>query len=222
MTTDPLLALFRGIQPATISDAMFGLGLPDSAMGPEVRLMVGQTLVARARTVGRTPLTGNAGQAELAADYGFAIQEVIDGSGPGTVIVIATGGIDSHANWGGNMGIRARATGALGLVTDGAFRDRAEMEALGLTIFAQSAAVRAGQHRFATTTRNGPVICGGVLVRPDDILVGDADGVIVVPPAHAEDIARKSRELMGIEHQMHDFMGAGATLKEAVMKYKVR
>lgn len=219
---DPLMDAFDPFQPATVSDAMFSLGLKDSALDPTVRLLVGQRILGRARTVGRTPLTANAGQAELAKDYGFAIQQVIDGCRPGSVIVIATQGIASHANWGGNMAHRASHLGAVGLVTDGALRDIDEMDGFGLTIFAQGTSVRAGQHRFATTVRNEPVICAGAYVRPDDIILGDRDGVIVIPPEHAVDIARKSAELLKTEKEMQSFMDGGASLYDAVMKYKVR
>lgn len=219
---DAVMNAFAPFQAATISDAMFSLGLRDSALDPSVRLLAGRQLLGRARTVGRTPLTGNAGQAEMAGDYGFAIQQVIDGCKAGSVIVIATQGIASHANWGGNMAHRASHLGAVGLVTDGALRDADEMEGYGLTVFAQGTSVRAGQHRFATTVRNEPVICAGAYVRPDDIILGDRDGVIVIPPEHANDIARKAAELVGIEKEMQAFMDGGASLYDAVMKYKVR
>lgn len=217
-----VIELAGAFQPATVSDAMFSLGLKDSALDPTVRLVSGRRILGRARTVGRTPITANAGQAELAKDYAFAIQQVIDGCKPGTVMVIATQGIASHANWGGNMAHRASHLGAVGLVTDGALRDVEEMEGYGLTVFAQEISVRAGQHRFATTVANGPVICGGVYVRPDDIILGDRDGVLVIPPEHAGDIARKSAELLGIEKEMQAFMDSGASLYDAVQKYKVR
>lgn len=219
---DPLLDAFASFQPATVSDAMLSLGLKDTALDPVVRLLSGKRILGRARTVGRTPLTANAGQAELAQDYAFAIQEVIDGCRPGSVVVIATQGIASHANWGGNMAHRARHLGAVGLVSDGAVRDIEEMEGYGLAIFAQGTSVRAGQHRFATTVRNGPVVCAGVHIRPDDIVLGDRDGVIVIPPEHAADIARKSAELVATEARMQAFMDGGATLYDAVMKYRVR
>ncbi|MFG1432996.1 hypothetical protein V5F44_10190 [Xanthobacter sp. V2C-8] len=219
---DPLLAALAGFQAATISDAMLGLGLKDTALDPKVRLLAGRRILGRARTIGRTPLATNAGQAEMAPDYGFAIQEVIDGSTPGTVIVIATQGIASHANWGGNMAHRARLAGAVGVVTDGAIRDRDEMDDFGMTVFAQGTAVRAGQHRFATTVKNGPVHCAGVYIRPGDIIVGDGDGVIVVPPEVALDVAEKSRALIRTEAEMQAYMSAGHSLYEAVKTYKVR
>lgn len=164
----------------------------------------------------------NAGQEEIDPGLSFAIQEVIDACGPDSVLVIATQGIASHANWGGNMAVRASMVGAQGLVTDGAVRDLHEMEELGMNIFAQGTSPRAGQHRLATTLRNQPVMCAGVYIRPGDILVGDGDGVIVIDPAQAEQIAAKAHELLRIESDMQNYMRNGASLLQAVKKYRIR
>jgi regulator of RNase E activity RraA len=216
---DPELSQFEHLQVSTLSDAMFALGLKDTALGPSVRLLVGKRILGRARTIGRVPLPSNGGQQEIKPEFSLAIQEVIDGCGPGSIMVIATQGIATHANWGGNMATRAAAVGALGLITDGAIRDLEEMGPLGMTIFAQGTSPRAG---FATAIRNEPVICAGVLIRPGDIIVGDADGVIVIDPAQAGAIAAKAHELVEVEEEMQGFMRTGATLQDAVRKYKVR
>ena len=220
--SDNELEAFRGIQPATVFDAMNGLGLEDTGFDPMVRLLSGQTILGRARTVGRTSVTANAGQQELANEYEFAIQQVIDSCEKNSVVVIATQGIASHANWGGNMAHRAASLGAVGVVTDGAVRDLDEMEAFGMSVFAQGTSIRAGQHRFATTVKNGPVICAGVYIRPNDIILGDPDGVVMIPAEHAKDIARKSAELLELESNMQSFMHEGNSLYDAVMKFKVR
>lgn len=60
LSDDPLAHAFDAFQPATVSDAMFSLGLKDSALDPSVRLVSGKRILGRARTVGRTPITSNA------------------------------------------------------------------------------------------------------------------------------------------------------------------
>ncbi|MBN9062624.1 MAG: hypothetical protein BGP06_17450 [Rhizobiales bacterium 65-9] len=219
---DAELAQLESLQVAILSDAMFALGLKDSALGPEVRLLAGKRILGRAHTIGRVPLPSNGGQQDINPGFGLAIQEVIDGCGPNSIIVIAAQGIATHANWGGNMATRAKAVGALGLVTDGAVRDLEEMEPMGMTIFAQGASPRAGQHRFATAVKNEPVLCAGVLIRPNDIIVGDRDGVIVIRPEDLDAIVAKARALLKVEEEMQAFMQTGASLKDSVLKYKVR
>ena len=180
---DPELAPFEQLQVSTLSDAMFALGLKDTALGPSVRLLVGKRILGRARTIGRVPLPSNGGQQEIRPEFSLAIQEVIYGCGPNSIMGIATQGIATHANWGGNM---------------------------------------AGRFRLPTATRNERVICAGVLIRPGDIIVGDADGVVVIDPAQAGAIVAKAKELVKVEEEMQAFMRTGAKLEEAVRKYKVR
>lgn len=219
---DAALACLQNLPVSLLFDAKMALGLPDTTLDPCVRLLAGHRILARAHTIGRIPKSPNAGQEEIDPGLSFAIQEVIDACGPDSVLVIATQGIASHANWGGNMAVRASMVGAQGLVTDGAVRDLHEMEELGMNIFAQGTSPRAGQHRLATTLRNQPVMCAGVYIRPGDILVGDGDGVIVIDPAQAEQIAAKAHELLRIESDMQNYMRNGASLLQAVKKYRIR
>lgn len=219
---DPALSCLQDLPVSLLFDAKMALGLPDTTLDPCVRLLAGQRILARAHTIGRIPKAPNAGQADIDPGLSFAIQEVIDACGPDSVLVIATQGIATHANWGGNMAVRASMVGAQGLVTDGAVRDLHEMAELGMNIFAQGTSPRAGQHCFATVIRNQPVMCAGVYIRPGDILVGDGDGVILIDPEQAQTIADKAHELLQIEGDMQQFMREGASLLAAVKKYRIR
>ena len=132
-TADEQLAAFAGLSSSIVSDAMDGLGLPSSVLDSSVRCFSGHSLIARARTVERRPKPSNAVQADFDPALGLGTQNVIDACDPGTAVVIASNGDSSTAMWGGNMGLRARACGVVGFVTDGAFRDSDEMEELGMT-----------------------------------------------------------------------------------------
>lgn len=222
LAQDDPLSLLEGLQVSLLFDAKMALGLPDTTLDPCVRLLAGKRILGRAHTIGRIPKAPNAGQADIDPGMSFAIQEVIDDCGPHSVMVIATQGIATHANWGGNMAVRASMVGAQGLVSDGAIRDVEEMEELGMAIFAQGTSPRAGQHCFATVVKNEPVMCAGVYIRPGDILVGDADGVILIDPAEAQAVSDKARELLQIEADMQQHMRDGATLLAAVKKFRVR
>ncbi|NYT77759.1 hypothetical protein H0A71_12200 [Alcaligenaceae bacterium] len=217
-----LLDALRGLATADISDAMYSLSIPDSTLDPTVRLMVGETLLGRAVTVGRVPTPSNSSQKDLDDTMMLAVQEVIDAATPGSVLVNAVQGIASFANWGGNQALRASKVGMVGMVTDGAIRDLPEMAEYGVTIFAKGASPRAGQHFFSTVIKNGPVICAGVLIKPGDILVGDADGVIAIKPDDVTRIVEKVKDLKEKEQNMRTHILAGGGLVDAVLKYKVR
>jgi regulator of RNase E activity RraA len=106
---------------------------------------------------------------------------------PGDVIVIDGRGSGNNALWGDHRSLSAKLLGLEGVVMDGAFRDIDENEEIGFPIFARS--VTCGS---STKNSNGEInvviSCGGVAVRPGDIIVGDRNGVCVVPPEFAEEI----------------------------------
>lgn len=112
---------------------------------------------------------------------------------PGDVLVIDGRGSGNNALWGDHRSLVAKKLGLSGVVMDGAFRDIDENEAIGFPIYAR--AVTCGS---STKNSNGevnvPISCGGVPVHPGDIIVGDRNGVCVVPPEHAEEIIKNARE----------------------------
>lgn len=219
--SDSALRDLAGVSSSEASDAMYILGLPDGVLDSSVRLLCGQYLLGKAVTIGRVPLPANATVADHHNEFALAIQEVIDAAPIGAILVTAVQGVGTHANWGGNQALRAKQVGMLGIVTDGAVRDIAEMPSMGMTVFAQSCSPRSGQNRFTTTVKNQPVVCAGVIIRPGDILLGDADGVVVISPGDAHAVAEKAKEIALSEKKMHAHIKAGGLLKEAVQRFKV-
>ena len=113
---------------------------------------------------------------------------------PGDVIVIATGGHVSHSTWGDLTSRVAAARGIAAMVTDGAVRDVADIDQVGLPVFA-AAVTPNSPHKDGPGELNVPIACGGQVVHPGDILVGDGDGVVVVP---RDDAAAALQELARI------------------------
>jgi regulator of RNase E activity RraA len=89
--------------------------------------------------------------------------------------------------------------GALGVVTDGALRDRAGMQATDLPSYARATHGAASPTKHHPADINVPIGCAGVLVLPGDVVVGDADGVVVIPRDVAEEVALASLEQEEIE-----------------------
>ena len=107
---------------------------------------------------------------------------------------------------------RLLARGAAGLVLDGGVRDWESAQASGLPVFALGPAAPAHVARLVAVDAGVPIGCGGVLVMPGDIMVGDADGVVCVPRSAAEAVARKGRERESLEAFILDKVRAGAPL----------
>ncbi len=104
---------------------------------------------------------------------------------PGDVMVIATGAHIDHSVWGEMTGIVAARSGVVAVVTDGAVRDVEGLRRVGVPVYA-SAVTPNSPEKHGPGQVNGPVSCAGQVVCPGDILVGDTDGVVVVPLRDAE------------------------------------
>lgn len=161
------IARWERIPPAIVSDCMNREQVMAGAIKP---LREGTRLVGQARTVSCMVGDNSAVHAALG---------VVE---PGQVLVVAAGGYGDTALWGGLMTRVAMERGIGGLVIDGAVRDAAEIREMGFPVFAR-AIVPAGPHKGFGGTIDGAVSCGGCPVRPGDLIIGDDDGVSVVPLA---------------------------------------
>jgi regulator of RNase E activity RraA len=197
---------------AVISDAMDKLGLGSSALDPAICRRTGAKIAGRARTIDRAVKPANITQQEVDADLLSAPQKLIDEAIRGDVSVAVIGD---------NMSTRALCRGVAGVVIDGAMRDVDAIREMGLGVYARSLGCRSALGRLVTMGLNTPIICGGVWVRPGDVVIGDADGVIVIPQARAAEVADLAEKLEVAENQSKTFIEAGNSLVDAVKKYKV-
>lgn len=115
----------------------------------------------------------------------------IDLAAPGDVLVVAAGGVRDYACFGDGTATRMMTKSMSGAVVDGLVRDAAGLRSLGFPTFCLGSTPR--NYHYPVSGDNGgvnvPVVCGGVLVEPGDLLLGDDDGVVVVPKALAPEIA---------------------------------
>ncbi len=123
-----------------------------------------------------------------------AVRRALEQAPAGAVIVVDGGGFLERALWGGTMSKLAHDRGVTGLVVDGAVRDLDEIEELGFPVFA-AGVVPTPPLREGDGETGSAITCGGIAVSPGDLVVGDADGVVVVPRAGiAEIVAQATRE----------------------------
>ena len=169
----PPLALverFRGASTSFIADAMGGSG----ALDWRIRPVVGASVFGVALTCDCGP------------NDNLALIAAVAESEPGDVIVAATGGFCGAAVTGDLLIGVARNRGVAGFVTDGLVRDLAELEALGLPIYAMGVTSNSPGKRGPGTV-GLPIVCGGVSIASGDLIAGDKDGVVVVPRARIEE-----------------------------------
>jgi len=168
---DPVLVdQLRKFSPATIHEAQGRLGALDSAIKP---IDPDMSVCGPAFTVVCAPRDN------------IMLQVAISYAEPGDVIVVSAGNYTEAGQFGDVLANACLARGIAGLVTDTGVRDTVEIRRLGLPVFSRSISIK-GTVKETIQPINQPVLIGGELVRPGDIINGDADGVVVV---RKEDLA---------------------------------
>ncbi|MFJ2958398.1 hypothetical protein [Streptomyces sp. NPDC087270] len=118
-----------------------------------------------------------------------AQKRAFDTVGEGEVLVIEARGEPGSGTLGDILALRAHARGAAAIVTDGGVRDIEAVTAVGIPVYAVGAHPAVLGRRHIPWDADLAIACGGATVVPGDIVVGDADGVIVIPPALAQEVA---------------------------------
>lgn len=147
--------------------------------------------------------------------------DLIDEAPPGSVIVIAIeGGEPDVAVWGGLMTAGAVANGHVGAVLDGGVRDLVEIRRdYGFAVYARDVSPGTTVGRYRTVASQVPVRVGGIVVHPGDIVVGDVDGVVVVPKDRAAEVLAMAQEIDARELEQARLIMAEKSLRKGLAKY---
>ena len=147
---------------------------------------------------------------------------------PGDVLVVVTHSESTDGMFGDLLGTSCQAHGVAGLIIDAGVRDTADLTEMNFPVWAKAISPQ-GTVKASPGSVNGPVVCAGILVNPGDVIVGDADGVVVVPRATAADVAKagqqriakevKTRERLAKGELGVEFYGLRAKLKELGVEY---
>jgi len=131
---------------------------------------------------------------------------------PGDVLVIDAGAQIS-VMWGAMMTYQAMRQGIAGVVVDGSVRDVAEIRKMGFPVFARYISP-IGSSKIHPGSINVPIVCGGVLVKPGDIVVADDDGVVIVPKSKAAEVLERARQREEREQKTKELYDMGKTSLE--------
>jgi regulator of RNase E activity RraA len=135
----------------------------------------------------------------------------------GDVIVIGIYNYTSNSTWGDLTSLIAKKKGLAGMVTDGLVRDALGIKKVGLPVFSRGS-VPTSPFKDGPGEINVPITCGGVFVRPGDIIFGDIDGVVVIPQENVLQVVRKALEIAREEEKKIEDIHSGHLIPEWVEK----
>lgn len=195
---DETLKVLREIPTQTLIDALWVKGWPMTYIEGARPLQPGQKMAGRAVTLRFVPhrpdLAADKPKGDKSAEY-----VAIELCGPGEVLVIDAMGWKYSSIGGDIKFMRLKQRNAGGLVTDGAVRDSKALKEYGFPVYCASTTAKQGPAEFWPWQVNDCIQCGRVLVRPGDAVVGDDDGVVVVPRSMVDEVIDIAREREAVE-----------------------
>lgn len=201
---------------AVLCDALDALGYPRQS--PRVPL---PPLTVETVLIGRCKTTLWADMAHLdPAPYEKELLAV-DSCRPDDVLIAAAGGSLRSGIWGELLSTAARNAGCIGAVIDGAVRDTVKMRQMAFPVFARGRCVYDSQNRQRVVDYDVPVEIDGVLFSPGDLVIADADGVVVVPQEVEEEAVQAAWNKVHAENVTRDAIRNGMKATKAYEKYGV-
>ena len=200
-----LVALFDGLDTPGVSDALDKLGLPGQCLGIAPLGNYSQVVVGPAFTVQYVSASVPAG----------TVGDFIDAVLPGDVVVIDNAGRTDCTVWGDIMTQYASSRNIAATVIDGVCRDVNKALGDGYPVFSKGRFMRTGKDRVQVQSLNQPVSIGTARVCARDIVVADANGVVIVPRARAAEVAACARQIELVEADIRALIAQGQTLEKA-------
>ena len=206
------------IETSALADVLDEIGLPNQVVSARVAPMTShRRFSGRAACASYAP-KGKAAVAPVSPTDDFDAVDRL--AGPGVVVVLCANGAGG-AMLGGLMTREFRRRGAAAVIADGDVRDLAEMDQLGMPVFACGRSPVNGARRLSVETLGEPLSLPGangiiVTVSPNDLLVGDEDGLVVVPAALAEDVIAATLLVSKIERTIVAAIDAGTPRVDAM------
>jgi regulator of RNase E activity RraA len=154
-------------------------------------------------------------------DPRYRQMDMLDGIFPGSVVVIDPGDEGCAAHWGELMSHTAKAKGAAGVVIAGGVRDTEQILKLGFACFRRFHSPLTAVYRFDITDFAVPIRIGGVPIAPGDFILGDVDGILVVPAAVVDQVVGQAHSVREREDIVRNALDEGGSIRDLFEKYRV-
>src|SRR6201989_1421563 len=190
----------KSVSTATVATALFKRGLRIQCiqnvhpLSPEQPTMVGEAFTLR-----YTPAREDLNKLDVSRDPAHPQRKAVEDCPPGAVLVMDSRKDARAASAGALLVTRLMKRGCAGVITDGGFRDAADIAKLGIPAFHRRPSAPTNLTLHHAIEINGPIACGDAPVFPGDVILGDRDGVIVIPAHLADEIADEAVEMTAFE-----------------------
>lgn len=203
-------AKLKSISTPTVATALFKRGLRVQAIqGVRPLSPLKESMVGEAFTLRYIPAREDLNKLDVFRDRSHPQRKAIEDCPPGHVMVMDSRKDPRAASAGGILITRLMKRGAAGVVTDGGFRDSEEIGKLGFPAYHQRPSAPTNLTLHHAIDINVPIACGDAPVFPGDVILGDNDGVIVIPAHLADEIADEAFEMTAYEDFVTEQVHAG-------------
>jgi regulator of RNase E activity RraA len=200
----------KTVSTPTVATALFKRGFRNQAIQNVHPLSPGQpTLVGPAFTLRYIPAREDLNKLEVFRNHGHPQRKAVEDCPPGAVMVMDSRKDARAASAGAILVTRLMKRGVAGVVTDGGFRDSGEIAALGIPAYHQRPSAPTNLTLHQAIDINVPIGCGDAPVFPGDTILGDADGVMVIPAELTDEIADEAFEITAYEDFVTEQVRAG-------------
>jgi 4-hydroxy-4-methyl-2-oxoglutarate aldolase len=213
---DALLERLDRLYPAVVADCLDRVGVRSNVMDPRIRPLYPEARMAGfASTVHCVQVDAPPANPD---DYYRGELQAVDALAPGDIMVVST---VKGSYWGELLATASRYRGARGIVVDGYTRDTLQLIEMQFPTFAAGINCHDSLGRIDVDAVGVPVECGGVRVEPGDLLLGDFDGVVVVPSGVADEVISLAEEKVSGENLVRSKLAEGMPVWDAFRTYGV-
>jgi regulator of RNase E activity RraA len=206
-------ALLKRVSTATLATALYKRGFRSQMIQGVLPLRnMAESMVGPAYTIRTIPAREDLNKLEVFRDWSHPQRKGVEECPPGHVFVVDSRKDPRAASAGGILVTRLMVRGVAGVVTDGGFRDASDIAQLAIPAFHARPSAPTNLTLHQPVEANVPIGCGDAPVFPGDVLVGDNDGVIVLPAHLADELAQEATEMTAFEDFVQERVAGGQSI----------
>ena len=205
---------YRRLYTGAVADVLDSKGVRNHSLPPSIRpLEDGMKVAGPAFTCQGVPV------GDIYSDDTPMLIKMLESVTPQCVIVLSAGGDYSSSHWGEMMTLSARQRGCTGTVVDGGVRDAPFILKMNFPVFTKFYMPASSISRWELKEYQVAVRVGETGIQPEDFVLGDMDGIVIIPRALTEEVLLDAEKAVTKERGMHRALRRGMSLKEAYKRY---